>query len=203
VRTRGIAHEETRQQILRAARKLVAKKGHENLSLREAARDAGFSPASLYEYFDGKDAIVAALAREAASSLSRALAFASRRASRSKDSRAMLVELGLAYIAWAKENAEDFALLFDRLPSSRRSLKESPSADSPYALLLDAVRRAVEACGKGGKSPELPVERFAYGLWATAHGMATLQRTHLAGFQSDFGAADRQVLEALVKGWTS
>jgi AcrR family transcriptional regulator len=137
VRTRGIAHEETRQQILKTARSLVLKFGHERLSLREIARTAGFSPASLYEYFDGKEAIVQTLAARASGSLRLALEKASKQAS---DDRARLAALGAAYVGWAKSHAEDFLLLFSQLPSKRQSFPEEPGAGSPYLLVLDAVR---------------------------------------------------------------
>lgn len=198
MRSRGPGHDETKQRILKTARGLVLKRGHSSLSLREIARRAGFGPASLYEYFDGKDAIVAALAREASASLALALERAA--ASSKKSDRGLLVGLGLAYVAWAKEHPEDFLLLFDRLPSKRKSLAEGPAPESPYRVVVDAVRRAAEAGAVRARGPA-EVERLAYGLWATAHGMAMLQLTHLASFEASFAAADRAVLEALASGF--
>jgi AcrR family transcriptional regulator len=198
MRTRGIAHEETRQQILKTARSLVLKVGHERLSLREIARTAGFSPASLYEYFDGKDAIVQTLAARASGSLRLALDKASKKPA--GDDRARLAALGAAYVGWAKSHAEDFLLLFSQLPSKRQSFPEAPAVDSPYLLLLDAVRRARASSAVSIRDDE-DVERFAYGLWAAAHGMAMLQLTHLKTFKADFTAADRKVFAALFEGW--
>jgi AcrR family transcriptional regulator len=197
---RTATHEETRQKLLKTARHLVLKRGHEGLSLREIARAAGFSPAALYEYFDGRDAIVAALAREAAGSLKLALD-RSLRGEDGKGSAEPLAQLGLAYVAWAQAHAEDFLLLFQRLPSKRRSTREDPPADSPYGVVFAAVRRAEEA-GRVRSRGKESTERLAYGLWAAAHGMAMLQLTHLAGFDTDFRAADAAVFEAIFRGWT-
>jgi AcrR family transcriptional regulator len=197
VRTRGPAHEETRQEILKAARSLVLKVGHERLSLREIARTAGFSPASLYEYFDGKDAIVQTLAARASGSLRLALEKASKHGS---DDRARLSALGVAYVAWAKSHPEDFRLLFSQLPSKRQSFPEAPGAGSPYLLVLDAVRLA-RASGAVRIRGDQDVERLAYGLWAAAHGMAMLQLTHLKTFKADFAAADRKVFASILEGW--
>jgi AcrR family transcriptional regulator len=196
VRTKGTAHEETRQQILKTARSLVLKVGHERLSLREIARTAGFSPASLYEYFDGKDAIVQTLAARASGSLRMAL----EKASKQGGERARLEALGAAYVAWAKSHAEDFLLLFSQLPSKRQSFPDAPAVDSPYLLVLEAVRRAREA-GAVRIGDDEDVERLAYGLWAAAHGMAMLQLSHLKTFKADFVAADRKVFAALFEGW--
>jgi AcrR family transcriptional regulator len=200
MRNKSTMHEETKQRIVKAARALVLEGGHETLSLREIARRAGFGPASLYEYFDGREAILATLAREAAGSLTLALEKATKKTSARRAAPGALVALGLAYVAWAKAHSEDFLLLFHRLPSKRQSLAEGAPQGSAYGVVLDAVRRAsvrgeVEARG------EPAIEGLAYALWASAHGMAMLQLTHLSTFDADFASADRAALEALVAGW--
>src|SRR5262249_4315829 len=154
MRTKGPAHEDTRRALLDTARALVVKGGHERLSLREIAREAGFSPASLYEYFDSKEAIVDALGREAAASLRRAL---DRAATGDRDA---LVQIGIAYVTWAKKHREDFLLLFDRMASKRRSLAQDAGAESPYRVVADAVRRAFEAGIIGGKRRD--IDHVAY-----------------------------------------
>lgn len=199
MRPKSPAHDETKRKILGTARRLLLKHGHGKLSLREVARRSGFGAASLYEYFDGKDAIVAELAREAAASLRAALL---RAASEAGNDQAALVALGTAYVAWAQAQPEDFMLLFQRLPSKRKTSTQPAAIESPYRVVLDTVQRAAEHGAIAATSRE-DVERLGYGLWATAHGMAMLQLTHLAGFDADFAAADRAVLAALVAGWGS
>lgn len=197
MRTKGAAHHETREKILETARTLLLENGHERLSLREIAREAGYGPASLYEYFDSRDAIIDALSARAASSLRGALA---RRSKDARGERQALVEIALGYVAWAKAHKEDFLMLFTRLPSKRRGLDETSQRESPYTVVLEAVvgaHRAGIVSQKGNES----VERLAYGLWALAHGMAMLELTHLSGFKADFKAADRAIAEALVAGW--
>lgn len=194
-RTRGIAHDRTRERILTTARTLVLKNGHERLSLRAVARRAGFSPASLYEYFGSKDDIVRALADQAGAELGDRLVTAALNAGSAAQ---RVIDLAFAYVAYAKDKQEDFLLFFSRLPSSRRALSQTASTASPYRVVLDAVARAQRS---GDLKPGDP-EPIAYSIWALAHGMAMLQLTHLAGFEADFGAADRSALEALVRGWT-
>jgi AcrR family transcriptional regulator len=48
----------TRTEILTAARELLLEVGPEELSLRQVARRADFSPAALYTYFTSRDEIV-------------------------------------------------------------------------------------------------------------------------------------------------
>jgi AcrR family transcriptional regulator len=60
--------EEQRETLVRdvkdAARAQLREVGAEALSLRAIARDVGMSPAGLYRYFDGRDAILTALIEE-------------------------------------------------------------------------------------------------------------------------------------------
>jgi AcrR family transcriptional regulator len=194
-RTRGPAYDRTRARILATARALVLKNGYERLSLREVARRAGFSPASLYEYFASKDEIVRALAEQAGTELSDRLVAAALNA---RTDVGRIVDLGLAYVAFARERREDFLLLFSRLPSSRRARSQSVPAASPYRVVLDAVARGQQTgdIAAGDREP------IAYSVWALAHGLAMLQLTHLSSFSADFERADRTALEILVKGWT-
>ncbi len=59
--------------ILAAARRVAARKGASNLSLRGVAAEAGFAPAALYVYFRNKDELLLALAAEDLANIARAL----------------------------------------------------------------------------------------------------------------------------------
>jgi AcrR family transcriptional regulator len=187
--------EDPRRRILLAARALVVARGHESVSLRAIARRAGYSPASLYEYFDGKASLLRALADEAAARLFVTLGMPG-----PVDSDLPpLVRIGLAYLRFARESAEDFLLLFARLPSRRRSTAEAPPATSPFALVLAAAREHRKQAGltfPGGD------EELAYAVWGLAHGLAMLQLTHLKGFDADFPRADEAALRGLLDGWS-
>src|SRR5690606_20727017 len=53
-----------RAHVLDAARRVFADKGVEGASIREIAREAGYTAGALYSYFDSKEAICAALLAE-------------------------------------------------------------------------------------------------------------------------------------------
>ena len=57
-------HGDLRNALLSAALKLVAKRGVEGFSLREAARAVGVSAAAAYRHFEDKSALLAELALE-------------------------------------------------------------------------------------------------------------------------------------------
>jgi AcrR family transcriptional regulator len=194
MRTKGAAHAETRAQIIDAARDLVLRDGHARLSLRAVARAMGLSAPTLYEYFDSKQAIVDAIAAQVAAKLRYAL---QRAIKDTTSERKAIIALGLEYVAWARRHPQDFMLMFARLSSKRRSLRQTVPEESPYQILLSAVTAARNAEIVRGDP-----DRVAYALWATAHGMAMLQLTHLAGFDADFDATDRATFEALVDGFS-
>lgn len=70
---RAREHSATKAAILEAARRVAARDGARDLSLRGVAAEAGFAPAALYSYFTGKDELLLALAAEDLSGLARAM----------------------------------------------------------------------------------------------------------------------------------
>jgi AcrR family transcriptional regulator len=56
-----------------SARRVAAREGARNLSLRGVAAEAGYAPAALYGYFASKDELLLALAADDLSALSRAM----------------------------------------------------------------------------------------------------------------------------------
>src|SRR5690242_21456376 len=62
-----------RAAILEAARRVAAREGAGNLSLRAVAGEAGYAPASVYEYFQNRAELVLALASEELAQMTREL----------------------------------------------------------------------------------------------------------------------------------
>ena len=63
----------SRASILEAARRVAARDGARDLSLRGVAAEAGFAPAALYGYFRNKDELLLALAADDLSLLARTM----------------------------------------------------------------------------------------------------------------------------------
>jgi AcrR family transcriptional regulator len=72
-RPAGASKAASRSAILEAARRVAARDGARDLSLRAVAAEAGFAPAALYGYFRGKDDLLLALAADDLSVLARAM----------------------------------------------------------------------------------------------------------------------------------
>jgi len=62
-----------RSAILEAARRVSTREGAGELSLRAVAGEAGYAPASVYEYFRNRAELVLALAAEDMGTLARAV----------------------------------------------------------------------------------------------------------------------------------
>ena len=194
-RSRQERHQEAKQAILQAARTLILEKGPERLSLREVARRSEYSPANLYEYFDSKDDLIAAVAAESLARLSTYL----RRVATELPPPLRVVEIGLAYVRFARENPHHFRLIFIQLTSQRTAPDEPVRAGSPYEIVRQVVQDGVEQ-GVFMARTDYGIEEMAYGIWVIVHGMAMLQLTHLQHFQADFPSMDRQVLDVFVEG---
>lgn len=145
-----LKHERTRQNIIQAAHELIQENGFNRLSLRAIAKRVQYAPASLYEYFENKDAIIDALCEN----------INERLASQMKKETS-LVEMAWQYIFFALEHGDDFQLLYQRplLPSQE---------EKAMAVFTEAIR------AKLPDIQEKKLEAMVYALWATAHGIALL-----------------------------
>lgn len=187
-------HQRTRDAILETALELIIEKGLDKLSLREIARRVDYSPAGLYEYFGSKDEIIDAVVQQSAQLFASEL----KRVSTALPVDVYLVELGLAYVRFARQYSTHFKLLFTTLRQQYEPSYETNSEDS-YQILVRGVQRAVDS-GIFHTHENYGVTEISYTLWALVHGMATLQVTYLDGYQLDFEAADRAGLERFAEG---
>lgn len=169
-----------KNRILESARSLILEKGFKNISLRQIAKKAGYSPASLYEYFESKQMLISELAIEVNKKLNDKLMQVN-----AENSREKLINLGFAYFDFALQNTEDFQLAFNSMESQRHSFSQKVPKKTAYGQVLSATKKYLEE--KGGASDE-ETEIFAYGLWSLVHGAAMLQLGHLKNFELKEGS---------------
>lgn len=187
--------EKTKQAILETAQDLISEKGPEGVSIREIARRIDYSPASLYKYFNSKEAILAAICAEGMAELSAAF----KRVPAELSPAQRLIEYGLIYADFARRQPEKFMLIFNTLPATRTSLEQPVEPDSPYQILLDTVQAAL-AAGEFKTTIECAAESIAFSLWALMHGRAILQLTFLRDFETDFDLVHRWAMEIFING---
>ena len=199
-------HQETRDEILSAARALVVEKGARSLTVRELARRVDFTAPALYRYFEsGRDEILLALAPQDLRHLSAHLLTVPE--SLPVDER--LIELGLAYIQFAREHPAELDLLFESLGALSREVQEGSLEVLTPMPLFQVILGVIEdgiAQGVLHARDEEDVMLMWHGAWALVHGLVAVERTHQHHDELFRGRA-RDVLRAFVNGlktdWTS
>ena len=183
----------TRAEILAAARELLLEVGPEGLSLRQVARRADFSPAALYTYFPNKDSLIASLFAESFERLDAYL----RRVPGDLSPDRRVVELGLAYMEFARDNPMDLRCMMlstslDLPPSSGKALGLGAAR-----LIGETFRQGVQ---QGVFQPDGPFSapEMAYGVWALVHGMVSVAGIDLSEVSGEVSADPRRVLETYV-----
>jgi AcrR family transcriptional regulator len=120
-------HGNLRLAALKAATRLVAKGGHERLSLREVAEAVGVAHRSLYNHFEHREALLDAVATEAYLGLADKLAKA-----------ATPVDYTAAYVGFALKNPALYALMTSR---PHATMKHNPPLQrAVHKVITEAMR---------------------------------------------------------------
>jgi AcrR family transcriptional regulator len=189
----------TRQAIIAAAFDQIRRQGADQLSLRAIARAVGYSPAGLYEYFDGKADIVQAVRELAQERFFDQLD----RVPKDLPPGEYIVNLGLTYIRFAQTHPQEFLLLFtDQRGSIPDSSRESSLARASYGTLDQAVEDAINA-GVIKTRHGFGKDEAAYALWSLVHGMAMLQIAYQRQLSINSREVNPAALKALIEGLSS
>lgn len=192
------AHDQ-RERIIDAARRIVIREGLAALSMRKIADAIGYSPASLYLHFAGRDEIAEALGQEGYAQLLAQLEPLTLIA----DARERLHALAHAYVAYGCDHPQTYELIFmARKEHPERGEHDAPVAvdepDAAVALACGAQLFAATLAALAPASGAL-VERavIAQSLWATLHGVVLLTLAR-AGFQH---TAPGPLIDATLDAW--
>ncbi|CAD6535980.1 hypothetical protein LMG27952_03093 [Paraburkholderia hiiakae] len=198
------AHDQ-RERILDAARRIATRDGLGALSMRKIADAIGYSPASLYLYFAGRDEIAEALGQEGYAQLLAQF----EPLTLIPDARERLHALAHAYVAYGCDHPQTYGLIFmarkarpERVgPAARRQSDAPDAVDEPDGGAALASGAQLFAATLSALTPasgaRIDSATLAQSLWATLHGvvMLTLAR---AGFQD---AAPGPLIDATLDAW--
>jgi AcrR family transcriptional regulator len=184
--TSAYHHGDLRRALVEAAVGLLEEKGHESLSLREAARRAGVSHNAPYRHFADREALLRAVAARGFNEL----------AGRMADARAKegFRGVGEAYVAFALGHPKLFGLMYGR---------QMPADPDPE---LKEAMRAAEAPLRSafeGHVPAGETNAAMLAAWSVVHGLAHLLIDQRAGgLAGDRTPAEvtRAVLNAFARG---
>lgn len=192
---------DTIEEIKQAALAQIVEHGGGSLTIRGVARAIGMSPAGLYRYYDGLDALLTDLITDAYADLARTVESAMGAASGSTAAR-FTAGVG-AYRDWAIDDPNRFLLIFGTPIPGYEAPEGGPTVDANRRLGQAFFRVAAEgwATGEigvpeldreltdseralaqeiGAHIPDFPPELIPalLGTWAHFHGLVTLEILH-------------------------
>jgi AcrR family transcriptional regulator len=176
----------TRETILAAAERILARGGEDALSIRELCARVGVTAPTIYHHFGDKDGLVAEVVDACFAEFDEAIATGPLPA----DPVEALAWGFARYVAYGVEHPAHYRLLFQR-----RLATPTPSAVASYARL----ERLVEAIDAAGRL-RVPVSEAAPAFWAAVHGVTTLV---IAGFIPRDAPAVQRVRDAMIAELTT
>lgn len=158
----------TTEALRKAAADLLAAEGPEALTVRRIAARAGCSTMGLYSRFGGKDGVIEQLWVDGFTRLRDS----SRAVVGSDDPVADLDRIAENYRAWALANATSYGVMFTRAVPD---YVPSPEAKLVSIEALGVIVETVERAKALGYFAGLDAVDVAHMLWATSHGMVSLE----------------------------
>ena len=179
-RPRDATRAASRTAILDAARKVAARDGARDMSLRGVAAEAGFAPAALYGYFQNKDELLLALAADDLTAMARAM----------RDTGG-LASAGAAALS-VLSNAETMAAASAALTGAPVGGKINDAERLFNGRMIAALKALSDACGLSSNSRESQSDVVL--VAATLTGLALLARS---GRLSALGFTPEEIIARL------
>ena len=154
-----------RQVIVNAARELAEAEGWESVTTRRLADCIEYSQPVLYSHFEGKDAIVSAVALEGFGELAAVLHNARERAG---SPRAEPRAVASAYLEFARANPALYEAMFTLRVDL--TFAQSGPPDLPHEAFAELREALAPLAG------DHDVETFTEVAWSALHGLATLSQ---------------------------
>ncbi|MFN5280974.1 TetR/AcrR family transcriptional regulator [Bradyrhizobium sp.] len=196
-------HGDLRRVLIDAAMQLAGEGGPDAVSVREAARRAGVSPAAPFRHFPSRDALMNAVAEEAQRRF-RAEIEAALTEAPPGDPLGRFRCLGIAYLRWAMKNPTHFEII-----SSRRFFDHDRSAgvSSDNAELIGLTERMLAEASAAGQLRALDLKQVQIAGRALVYGFA---RMHIDGHLPRWGVGEAEagrmaadILDLFIAGITA
>ena len=163
-------HGDLRNSLIRAALALVAERGVEGFSLREAARTVGVSASACYRHFEDREELLAAVAHEGLDALAEEMRVAAEphQGASPFDAVNRFWDYAAAYLHFALAHPAHFRVMH-AVPKSEHS-RDLMLPRTPAVLAQTAMEGLVAA---GVVAPEA-AGRALLAIWTSVHGLAQL-----------------------------
>jgi len=166
---RGYHHGNLREALVAEAIRILSEKGLDGVTLAEAARMAGVSPAAPYRHFSDRSSLMAAVAREGFERFADHLSAAWDRGNGTP--LEALNRIGRAYLDFAKKESALYAAMFESGVAHSSDPELSREANRAFYILKDACSDLHETLPENRRAPALMI---ALHVWSMAHGIASL-----------------------------
>lgn len=168
--------DETSRALLIAAHRLLAEHGSDALTVRRIATEAGMSTMNVYSRFGGKDGVVDVLYIDGFERLFAAIGAVPT----TDDVPDDLMKIARVYRTFALENPTYYRVMFrtaihDFTPSTRATEVALGGLD----VFTERVR-AGQSTGQIVSGPDRPAAEIAAFLWASCHGLVSLELVEAA-----------------------
>lgn len=165
---KSLDREQVRQKILDQASALLTQEGPHALSMRKLSERVGASTIVLYTYFKDKQDILNELYLEGFARLQRDL----EAVVPGGDPMDYVMALGRAYRCSAVANATYYQIMFSRCV---QGFEPSPHSLEKSTSCFSVLRQGVQRCADSGVVLTGSVGKTAQVLWATLHGVISLE----------------------------
>jgi AcrR family transcriptional regulator len=181
----GYHHGNLRQALVEAALSLIEERGPNGFTLSEAAREAGVTPAAVYRHFQGRDDLIAEIARQGfevfADLMEHAYAKGQPSALRAFEAT------GRAYLAFARKIPGHYVAMFESGIPIVRDPNLSAAADRALAVMEKAAAQLSQHIPPEKRPPPA---MFSAHIWALSHGVVELFARGTPGTRSPFPPED-------------
>jgi AcrR family transcriptional regulator len=172
-------HGSLRDALLDAALVRLQADGVAKLSLRALAADVGVSPTAVYRHFEDKLALLAAIASDGFTGLTRNMQHYL--GEHSCDAMTALQRIGMGYIDYAIKHPAHYRLMFGQRMVERKRFPELyQSSNSSFAMLSNNMQRGLDE----NVFKPLPVELLTTTAWSLVHGLSMLCIDGLVSYPS-------------------
>jgi AcrR family transcriptional regulator len=181
---------EKKASLINAAERLFIEKGFDNTPIDEAAKEAGFTKRTLYQYFLSKEDLFFAVALKGARKLLDAYEGAMEKGDSAREKR----RLGnLAYLKFYTDNPGMFSLM-NYSPANRKNVEESPhfkELETMDGVRMEYFMKLVgEAKTDGSIDPSLDTGKAVFFAFFTAFSLLYTVSTQSMWSKLDLGEGD-------------
>jgi AcrR family transcriptional regulator len=126
------------QDLIIAAKRILAKESFEDISVRRLTREVGVTPANFYNHFPSLDALLLSVAAGGFDELS---ATSARIAAAVKNRRKALIAICVDFVEFAMANKQLFRIMFGQIPNANANEAFRLASDKSFGELTNFIYR--------------------------------------------------------------